>query len=218
MKKTIKNSNKHILITICTLMLSCATLHCKNFPHNGSSHIKLIKKEAPKYAQTENNEEDEQDNQTESNKKEQKLIKQAPSPKPTQSSWKTVYNLLPQIFIQSFSTGSDAGVSAFTKTVTKQLMNRHAFISTKNELLSAIEKKSQEDRMALPEDTKRALLSNYFAENKMNYNQLEKQTSLSVILGTAASSALIHTASSMMGALIKLSVGISLQLLMPYTK
>ena len=97
-------------------------------------------------------------------------------------------------------------------------MNRHAFISTKNELLSAIEKKSQEDRMALPEDTKRALLSNYFAENKMNYNQLEKQTSLSVILGTAASSALIHTASSMMGALIKLSVGISLQLLMPYTK
>src|SRR5207245_910401 len=112
-----------------------------------------------------------------------------------------IYNLLPQIFIQSFSTGSDAGIGAFTKTITKQFMQKRAFTNMKNEVFSNVDNSLKQLNKSVTEEEKLDLVKNYFSANKINFDQLQQQTSTSFIVSSAASTALIYTFSAMMGSL-----------------
>jgi hypothetical protein len=165
---------------------------------------------------TENEEED--DEQTEPTKIIIPSTKKAKNTVAAASSWVLIYNLLPQIFIQSFSTGSDAGIGAFTKMLTKQLIQRQAFKSTKNELLNSIEDAFKQENIIASQEDKLTLLKEQFSKSKINFDQMEQQTSASFILGNSASAALIYTASAMMGSLMKIGLTIALQLMVPQTK
>lgn len=216
-----KKANNRITMKLCIILYALAlpstALYCQSSPRTTPANRKVASKtnRAPITIEEEDNEEEEEVTIAQPPKKIRTARKQERSATPTPSTWKTVYNLLPQIFIQSFSAGSDAGIGAFTKTLTKQLMTRHSFLSKKNEALNLIEDLSQKNQVTYLEDTKANLISGLFAAEKLDFEQLEKQTSMPVILGSTASSALIYTISAMTGALIKFGIGISLQLLMP---
>ena len=163
-------------------------------------------------------ENEEDDKQTEPTKTIETSTKKAKKTVDTPSSWIMIYNLLPQIFIQSFSTGSDAGIGAFTKMLTKQLIQRQAFKNTKNELLNSIEDEFKQENIIASQEDKLTLLKEQFSASKINFDQMEQQTSASFILGKSASTALIYTASAMMGSLMKIGLTIALQLIAPQTK
>ena len=165
---------------------------------------------------TDNEEEDAE--QTEATKTIIPSTKKAKGMVAAPSSWVMIYNLLPQIFVQSFSTGSDAGIGAFTKMLTKQLIQRQAFKSTKNELLNSIEDAFKQENIIASQEDKLTLLKEQFSASKINFDQMEQQTSASFILGKSASTALIYTASAMMGSLMKIGLTIALQLMVPQTK
>lgn len=146
----------------------------------------------------------------------QKPIKQRIQPAAaTPSNWSMIYNLLPQIFIQGFSTGSDAGIGAFTKTITKQFMQKRAFTTMKNTAFKDIDDFLKKTGESVTEEQKLTRVKNYFSANKIDFDQLQQQTSTSFIISSAASTALIYTFSAMMGSLLKIGIGIGLQLLTP---
>ncbi|HSC24604.1 MAG TPA: hypothetical protein VLB80_00095, partial [Candidatus Babeliales bacterium] len=137
---------------------------------------------------------------------------------PTPSLWTVMYNLLPQIFIKSFSTGSEMGIGAATKTIIKQFMQ-------KKQLETFIETSKQElehsKEFLLTEEGQRQA-SKYPGihkaieqeETKLKHQELQKP-SVSFIFSTAASTALIYTASTMMGEFAKIGLNIALQILVP---
>ncbi len=148
---------------------------------------------------------------------EEEPIKQRIQPATTTpSNWSMIYNLLPQIFIQSFSTGSDAGIGAFTKNLTKQFMQKRTFTHMKNEAFSDINNSLKESNEFATEEEKLNMVKNYFrAKNKINFDEWQQQTSTSFIVSSAASTALIYTFSAMMGQLLKFGIVLSLQALAP---
>ena len=185
---------------------------------------------------TDNEEEDAE--QTEATKTIIPSTKKAKGMVAAPSSWVMIYNLLPQIFVQSFSTGSDAGIGAFTKILIKQLIQRPHSLSEKTKLEDTIAmistKEAKDDSLAkrlnkysfdLSETEKEAIkkqvltdIETTIQQTNMKIKGIELQTSPSVIFGTAASTALIYTASAMMGSLMKIGLTIALQLMVPQTK
>ena len=152
----------------------------------------------------------------------QKATKQAQSATAAPSTWTIIYNWLPQIFVQSFTAGSNEGIGSFSKMLIKQFVQRHTFTTMKNTELDKLEKfiknRPEEEKLDIQEEDKLMFVKQQFEAKKLNFDELEQQTSPSVIFGTAASIALINTAGAMMGALMKIGLGIAVQLIAPQTR
>ncbi len=193
-------------VIFCAIALPSLPLYCRQ-----ATEPLQTEKTTPTPSAAETKEEDIEEEKTET--------KQMSSVATPPSTWIMIYNLLPQIFVQSFSKGSDVGVGAFTKAFTKGLMLKYTFSNIKNTALNDLDKLIQtlpeEEKLEINEEDKLGFVSNYFKANKLNFNQMEQESSTSFIVGSAASTALIYTFSAMMGSLLKFGISIGLQLMMP---
>jgi hypothetical protein len=196
-------------VIFCAIILPSLPLYCRQ-----ATEQLPTKKTIPTPSAAETKEED--------IKEEKTATKQMSAVTTPPSTWIMIYNLLPQIFVQSLSKGSDVGVGAFTKAFTKGLILKYTFSDMKSTALSDLDKLIQtlpeEKKLQINEEDKLGFVSNYFKANKLDFNQMEQQSSTSFIVGSAASTALIYTFSAMMGSLLKIGIGIGLQLLAPQAR
>jgi hypothetical protein len=132
-----------------------------------------------------------------------------------------IYLSLVPLFLHSLNSGLDNGIAAVSKTLIKQFGQRHAFNQLNAEAIDLVKSGTFDTQLTpegqkMPEKEKIKLSQDlFFKKRKMDFKDLEEQTSLSHIIGQTIYTGMLYTTVYMFGKLMTIIAPMGLQTLMP---
>ena len=139
--------------------------------------------------------------------------------KPTTTGWLfNAYMVGMPFILVSLDKAVGTGIAASTKNVIKEFMARKAFGDLKANTLQSIDIALANEGMTASPEEKLDTMKYILKKQKIDYDQMEKSTSLSSILSQTAYIGMINTIVPLFATIFGLGVKIALQTLMPSEK
>ncbi|HLC06988.1 MAG TPA: hypothetical protein VJJ26_02250 [Candidatus Babeliales bacterium] len=196
-----------IFILCCTIALPFSTLLCRRDPN---------KPTATTQASSDSTDEELDEEQRQPDTTIIASTKEIQVATPIPGILTRMYSTVAPIILVTLNQALGTGIGATTKSLIKQFMARQAFTTLKNDTLLKIDQKlAPEYLQTMSQQNKLDLAKALLAQQKIDFDRMEKQTSFSSILGQAVYIGMLNTVIPIIGTFVGYGATLALQTMMP---